>query len=381
MYSGSLIKFAKDHRRARKSPVVLCFSMCFIFWVSFCGSSKGQESGNAFFPGAHAHYGFIIPHTAKIEPVSHTKPYGIELDFNWLHTSFDSWKVFHTYNISGIQLAYYNYQNPGIVGSSYALTAYTEPLISRGKRFIFSVRGGGGISYQTEIYDYEHNTLNRFFSTRISFPLHLSARLRYGISDDVFLILSGNYNHISNGAMRLPNMGINFPTASAGIELFPKTFPNLNHGYVPDRNTSSRDRYLLVQGITGYKVVYGQSTWSWGVSSRYTQKLRTFYALNAGAELILDKGVKRMIEIEDLSLDYKRFAVTAGQDFFLGRIVFSQYLGIYLYTPYKAKDPVYQKYEISYRILPGLLTGVYLKAHTSDAELFGFSMNYILHLN
>lgn len=342
--------------------------------------SHAQERNSKFFIGAQAHYGFIIAHTQKIEAVSHTKPYGVELNLNWLHTSFESWKVFHTYNISGFQLAYYNYQNPEIVGSSYALTAYTEPILMRTGKFIFSARGGGGISWQTKIYDYDYNTLNRFFSTRISFPLHLSARMRYALSDNVMFTLSANYNHISNGAIKLPNMGINFPTASAGLEFFPKHFPQLNHGYRPEQSVPVRHRYILVQAITGYKVVYGEPEWSWGVSTRLTQQLKSFYALNAGAELIMDKGVKKMLEIEDRNLDYKRFAITAGQDFFLGRIIFSQYLGIYVYSPYKAKAPVYQKYEISYRVVPDVLAGVYLKAHTSDAELFGFSLNCILHL-
>ncbi len=339
-----------------------------------------QDKENSFFIGAQAHYGFIIQHTSKVEPVSHTKPFGAELNFNWLHTSYERWKVFHTYNISGIQLAYYNYQNPDIVGSSYVLSAFSEPVIKRGNRYIFSIRGGGGISYQTKIYNYFTDTLNVFFSTRISFPLFLSARLKYRLSDDILLTLSANYNHISNGAMRLPNMGINFPTASAGLEFFPEGFPELNHKYKHEQNMTAKSRYIMLQGITGYKVVYGEPAWSWGLSSRFTWQLKTFYALNSGVELILDKGVKKMIEIEDRDLDFKRLALTAGQDFFLGRIVFSQHLGIYLYCPYKAKAPVYQKYELSYRIAHDLLAGVYLKAHTSDAELFGFSTSYILKL-
>ncbi len=89
---------------------------------------------------------------------------------------------------------------------------------------------------------------------------------------------------------------------------------------------------------------------------------------------------EKMIEIDGLDLDNKRFAITGGQDFLLGKAVFTQYLGVYVYSPYKAKHPVYQKYELSYKILPDIMVGVYLKAHTSDAELFGFSVNYILRL-
>ena len=83
-----------------------------------------------------------------------------------------------------------------------------------------------------------------------------------------------------------------------------------------------------------------------------------------------------MMKIKEMSVDYKRFALTAGQDFFLGKIVFTQYIGVYLYSPYKAKRPVYQKYELSYKALPDFLLGVYVKAYTSDADLFGFTINY-----
>jgi hypothetical protein len=342
------------------------------------GHSIAQDNHNFF--GAQAHYGFIIAHTPKVKPISQTNPFGVELNFNRLNTSYDSWKVFRAYNISGVQLAYYNYQNPDITGASYVLSAYTEPLIKRSGRFLVSARGGFGISYQTKIYEWETNTLNNFFSTRISFPIYLSARLRYRLNDNLMLVFSGNYNHISNGAMKLPNMGINFPTASAGIEYFPEVFPSLDHGYIPGKGKKVRSRYLMFQGITGYKVVYSEPSWSWGVSSRFTQQLRSFYALNAGLELIMDNGIKRMISIEEKELDHKRFALTAGQDFFLGRVVFSQNLGFYLYSPYKAKDPVYQKYELSYRLFPELLFGIYLKAHSSDAELFGFSSSFLLRL-
>jgi hypothetical protein len=245
---------------------------------------------------------------------------------------------------------------------------------------MFSVKGGAGFSYHTKIYHDPDNQLNKFFSTRLSFPLYLSARIKYRLNSNLFLTLSGNYNHISNGAMRIPNYGMNFPTVSAGLEYFNKKIPELNDHFSPLRNKKESGRYLVIQALTGYKVVYGVDTWTFGLSTRYTWQIRTRYALNAGAEFIDDKGVKKMIEISEVEVDNKRFAITGGQDFLLGRAVFTQYLGIYVYSPYKAKHPVYQKYELSYKILPDIMLGVYLKAHTSDAELFGFSMNYLIRL-
>ncbi|HLN19874.1 MAG TPA: acyloxyacyl hydrolase [Bacteroidales bacterium] len=349
-------------------------SIIFLFLFSgFTASGQGNHS-----VGGRVHYGFIIPHTASIEPISHTKPYGFEVSLSRLHTNYESWDVFRRYNISGIQAGYFNYQNPEVVGSSYTLTIYTEPIFFHNDKFYFSVRAGGGISWQTRIWHYEYNQANRFFSTRISMPLLLSARFNYRVAEKTYLTLAGTYNHISNGAMRVPNMGINFPTMSLGFEYYPSSFPQLDHNYVHTRTGRSDVRYLLFQVIGGFKYVWDEPTVAVGGSIRYVWQLRDFYSLNAGVEFIADGGVKKYLEIHEIYKDYKRFAVTGGQDFILGKLYFTQYLGFYLYAPYKARNLIYQKYELSMKITPGFRPGVYLKAHTSDADLFGLSLNYIL---
>ena len=38
----------------------------------------------------------------------------------------------------------------------------------------------------------------------------------------------------------------------------------------------------------------------------------------------------------------------------LGKVIFTQYFGFYLYSPYKARNPLYQKYELAYKIFKKL---------------------------
>ena len=112
--------------------------------------------------------------------------------------------------------------------------------------------------------------------------------------------------------------------------------------------------------------------------TQFAKQITHFYSLNAGGEIILDGFIKETIRRNQSKIDYKRFALTAGQDFLFGKVIFTQYLGFYVYSPFKAKNSVYQKYEIAYRIHKNLLLGVYLKAHTSDAELLGLNLSYLL---
>ena len=189
--------------------------------------------------GTQFHYGFIIPHSKSIEALSHTNPVGLEISRNKLHTSFNKWKVFNTYWTSGFEARYFNYQNPTVLGGVFDVTMYAEPVLKKCGRFLLTIRGGTGICYHTKIYDPDENPLNLFFSSPLSFPLYVDLRFKYRITDRTLLTLSGCYNHISNGGIKLPNKGMNFPTVALGLEQFRMNFP-----FMEQQSPSFRSRCL-----------------------------------------------------------------------------------------------------------------------------------------
>ena len=354
-----------------------------ILFLNLPAFPQEADTSAHFFTGFQVHYGYIIPHSGRIEAVSGTNPVGFEIDLNWLNTSYKSWKVFNAFRISGFQLGYFNFQNHDVLGSAFVATAFTEPVIAHGKRYIFSFRGGAGLSYHTRLYDSIENPLNNFFSTRISFPLYINARLSYRISRSTLANFSGYYNHISNGGVKQPNMGMNFPTLSVGIQYFPHQIPVLRREYTSEMKLKPGLSFLI-QGLSGYRVVDKtelfpeKGTFALGLHVRASKQLKPYYALNTGAEFISDGAIKETIKRENLGMDHKRLAFTAGQDFLFGNAVFTQYFGFYLYSPYKARNKVYQKYELAYKLNPNFLFGVYLKAHAYVAEIMGLNISYIL---
>ncbi len=304
-----------------------------------------------------------------------------------MHISYTDWKVFNAYWVSGIEARYFNFQNPDVLGSAADLSVFAEPLLMHRKKFLFSVRGGAGISYHSKIFDPVDNPLNMFFSSRISFPLYVNARFQYKMGERTFITLSGCYNHISNGGFKQPNKGMNFPTLAIGVERYKSTFPSLDHNYSSYPREESPSIFFTFEVLTSIKVLSKdeifpeEPAFIYGFHTRVSKSLGYLYALNAGAEVIFDYYNKETIRREQKDLDYKRFAFTIGQDFLLGKVIFTQYFGIYVYSPYKARNPIYQKYELSYRIHKNFLIGVYQKAHMQVAELMGVSFNYQIPLH
>jgi hypothetical protein len=349
--------------------------------------SANSDTIPHIFTGFQAHYGFIIPHSKSIRDVSHTSPYGFAISYGKFHTSFSDWKVFNGFWISGLEASCFNFQNPKVLGSAIAISAFAEPVLMHGKKFYFTIRGGGGLSYHSQIYDPDDNPLNLFFSSRISFPLYFSVRFKYRISEKTFIAISGNYNHISNGGYRQPNKGMNFPTLAIGLDHFHKQPPVLDDNYYSFRETRKRRIVFTIQALTTVRMINkegdfpGKACFVYGLNTRISKPIGSIYAINAGAELIGDGYIRETLRRDMQQVDYKRFALTLGQDFTLGKVIFTQYFGAYLYSPNKARNPIYQKYEISYNFSKDFSFGVYIKAHAQVAESMGITLNYLISLH
>ncbi|MCE5345413.1 MAG: acyloxyacyl hydrolase [Bacteroidales bacterium] len=360
--------------------------LAFFILVFICQKliTTGEDTIPSVHAGFQAHYGFIIPHSKVIESVSHTNPYGFEISLNKLHTTFKQWQVFNAYWISGLQTGYFNFQNPDILGSVYDITIFAEPVVSHRRNYLFSICGGTGLSYHTRFYDKLENPLNQFFSTRLAFPLFVGLRLKYRLAERTYFTISGYYNHISNGGLKQPNKGMNFPTLALGLEHFHSNVPELNHNYTSGQVVPKPGISLLIQTLSAIKILEGTEVFPeklvfiYGFQIKVSKQIKSYYALNLGSEMVFDDYIKETIKREQTGLDHKRFALTAGQDFLLGKVIFTQNLGFYIYSPYKARNPVYEKYELAYKFSPKLIAGVYLKAHMQVAEMMGLSFSYRL---
>ncbi len=241
--------------------------------LSYSASAAIADSAGHIYSGFQIHYGFIIPHSKAIQDISDTNPIGFELNRSKLRTSLRDWQVFNAYWISGMEARYFNFQNPEILGGVFDLSVFAEPVIRHRNNYLFTIRGGAGVSYHTKIYDELENPLNQFFSSRISFPLFVDARIKYRVSSQTFLTLSACYNHISNGGVRQPNKGMNFPTLSAGFERYHKPIPVLNNDFISIDRESESATFFLFQALASIKVL--------GEKNGYPEKARFIYGLHS----------------------------------------------------------------------------------------------------
>lgn len=343
------------------------------YFLVFNLSVKGQktEKSNQVILGFHSYNGMILPHDIAIEPVSHTNPRGFEFNFALHLMSEDVWQYGFCYPRIGVAFHYVDFANKDVVGSAFALYPYIEPFIGAGRRVSWGFRLGAGLSYQTHIYDEANNPLNKFFGSHYAFIAMLNSSLNYKFSPKVSARFTASFNHISNGGTIRPNYGINYPMIGLGVDYIfnPIEFEKREK----DRSivlNEDKNRLDIALFYSGRKSQYFEEWYPvYGLWGGYSRMISRINALYAGGEIVSDILVRKTAEeafrtgqIDEIP-DHLRISLLAGHEFVLGRFIFSQYLGIYVYSPVEARDFWYQRYALLYQFMPKTWIGINIRSH------------------
>ena len=348
-----------------------------LLFASDAACQEGEKLINPVSMGIRGHYGFIIPHSQAIAGIANANPWSLEADLAWHLMRERIWKHCYCYPRTGISLNYINFGFPEVLGHSLAVYPYIEPYIRPQKSFSISFRFGMGPALLSKVYDSESNPDNFFFSNPLSFIVVVNAALNYRLNSRLTTRAAFNYNHISNGGLSQPNVGMNFPTANLGFDYsftdvcIPRRDKDTARVLYPDKFWW--DAYLL----GAMKEVDKEEEKSYpvfGAGIVYHILVGRVLAINGGTEWISDYTVKEQIRREYThdpasAPDHNRAAALLGFNLLFGRFSFMHQWGMYYYAPYPARHQVYQRYGLNLRFTQKLYIGINVKAHGHVADL------------
>ena len=345
----------------------------------FVSAQAQDKDANPLYLAFKPQYGFIIPHSPAIKDISDTNPYGFDLEAGWNLIQKKDWQRCNCYSRAGFLFNHTNYNNPEVLGASNNLSAFVEPYLNHRGFIMTSVRMGAGLSYLTKVYDEQTNPGNKFFSSPISFMVHVDFNAVKYLTDHWFLHAYFKYNHISNGGSAKPNKGMNFPTYGLGAGY---SFEKIHFA---DRKKIRKDTAEPVRFIARLFGTVKQANenddfrerkLSMGILLKGQKQVSSINAFNAGIEGVSDWAYKQKMEDQSLDTDHRQISFLAGHSFVFGKFDFSQYWGTYLYAPAYTEKNFFQRYSLSYKFYNNFSFGVTLKAHAHVAENFNLLLGY-----
>lgn len=327
--------------------------------------------------GLKGHTGFILIHSKQLRHIRNSYPVGLEFDFAWQKVSQKAWESCHCYPKTGIATTVWDYDNPEVLGYGLTSMFYLEPVFSARKLLSFSIRAAFGLSYQSKPYHHEKNPANLSYSTYLAFPLQLGFSVHFRLKPKWYLNFSAVYNHFSNGGIKEPNAGVNWPTVAFGVEYY------LNKPDFIDRTKDkwkeikkNESRFDLTFFLAFQEPISKLYMFSPGLEFKYSHQISRINALSAGTELLADNFASYAMDQIGVKENHLKWSAAGGHEFILGKFLFSQQIGVYIFKRFAPADAFFHRWGLVYRFSKNLNGGINLKVHRHIADFLDFRIGF-----
>lgn len=352
-------------------------SIVFLCWMS---ASFGQSEGHSeLWVEARPKAGFLVAHRSIMGHVATQHALATEVSVYFRGKGSKYWHEWYNNPRYGLSAFYGSVGNNELMGHYIGAYGFMSIPFIHTKHYEFGGRLGCGLGYASKVYDNETNNLSIGTSTHINAMISLSVenRFQFGKHAVNFLV---DMTHFSNGATKVPNLGLNVP------------FMSLGYGYRIQEDTHKpemqtdilRGRYweFGVMGMASVKEVYpigGKKYPFYGLNL----VARRFFKPTVGMEVSLDGMYKTSLrsyapDVPMKNSELVQLGIFTGYLLPFDRLHLVLGMGYYLRDKFKFQEPFYHRIGMRYVFDNGLNINFVLKSHWARADYIEYGIGYTL---
>lgn len=352
------------------SSVFLCLCMF---------NLQAQETSTGW--SASFHYGTTLAHNSKIAAIKSYNPIALQFDLFIQKASQKNFNICNCYPQSGISISFNDYGNSSVLGQGLHLNYYVEPQFKISNNNYFLFRATAGLAFMNKPYDIAENPNNFAYSLPLSGFVSFGPGWKYFINERAAFYFIIPFNHVSNGGIKDPNLGLNFPSVQVG---YSKQRLSLNRNFKKSENIAlnKSNRFYASAFVSSRTVQNGEKKrfLIYGIEASYVRKLTQLISLNTGIEFYKDNALRERYRRETNEEKQRyRAGVMAGIQFDLGRIELYHRLGLYFYDPGLYNGLIFHRHGIQYLFSNKFSAGIEVKAHKEVANFLDFRIKYKLN--
>jgi hypothetical protein len=325
--------------------------------------------------------GQVIAHSDAVANTSGARPVGFELQYWRQQNGRNAFEICNCYPKQGPVLAYYQFNNK-VLGSAVVAGYQLEPQYWLSKDWRFSMRGMAGLAWASNPYHPVRNPENQSYSTSVSAYLLYGLGVIWQATPKWALQGSASFMHISNGGLRQPNKGVNWPAMALHVQYSPDPAT----WYRGSKGASSRywknrplrkdigffgiaKRFIDANGNNAREPIVG-------ALAQVSKQVGRTNALTAGIEISFDASLQKRLKQDSLSGSPMRAGLLVGHEFLLGRFIFSQRIGVYVFNQNPYFEDWYHRWGLQYKMSRHWWAGFNLKAHKHVADYIDLRLVY-----
>ena len=368
-----------------KIRVVLSL-FCLVFSVNtMFAQDTIKEQKTTVMLSSRLHYGFIIPHHESFKFLIEKHVTAFDVIIAFPTSGKKCWEQLYKKPSLGFGYYYGNFGNPEILGSVHSLYIYYKANFFTVKNFTLNHNLAFGLAYMTKPFDYQTNYLNFAIGTNINLHVNLNLETEYKINNKLTIFSDIGITHFSNGAVKMPNRGINIISISTGAKyFFNNEKKNIPEKAIPEFNGYNDFRFFITGGLKGIYPCYSKQYPISVIFANFGRTVSYKSRIGLGVNLFYNGSLVKKYETDSVfnsqKKDYLYSGVYFSYDIIFGKISFTIHQGFYL-TQKNIDYKIYQRFGFRYNFNNNISANLSIVTYFANAQFVEWGIGYNLRKN
>ena len=370
----------------RRKTVILFYFLFFQFF-SVLSQVKDTFNGSNFKTFSEnwgidyrLKIGYLIGKRGEVANLPRSHTFATELSFVKYTDGKKLWHSTYNYPTIGFTLFAASVGNKEILGNFYGSYGFIEFPFIKNNSFELCSKLGSGLAYTSKLYDPIYNPKNSVISSHVNTLICFGIKNKFKFGKNQ-IVLGIDLTHCSNGAYKVPNIGINMPFVSIGYSYRINDLKNFD-----EKKTSIPYKKILygLNGVYSIKEIFptGQGNmpvYGFSFFTRYFSKPKVGYefSFDVVSKQIISKYKPEIIKTQS---DLIQIGMYSGYLLPLDKFHLVLGMGINLRDKYQPESLFYHRVGMRYYFASGINLNVVLRSNWSKADFaewgIGYTFNY-----
>ena len=235
-------------------------------------------------------YGKFLGTNDYLQTLKHRNFIGVSAELTVQTDGSQEWHKRFGRPYYGAGIVAFDFLTNSEMGRPFAVYGTFGGVIKETKKHSWNYETSGGFAFGWTPYDLKKGYINQTFGSSVSIYINLGANYKYYLGKHLDLGLGINFNHFSNGALKLPNKGLNMFSPK-----FSLTYHFDERQFAPNDSLTSFDKYstldVNVFGGIRHSIFYGKDPGFQDFDVDMIKKFEGKYYQNWGIETVYHRQV------------------------------------------------------------------------------------------
>ena len=359
------------------------FLLVLIFLSNFTLAQRTKYSDNHIVTTRY-HYGVVLPHHPSIKFLINDQISAFEINYGIIPDINRSWSQLYNRPEIGIGFYHGTLGNDEVLGRVNAVYPYINFKLKEFSSLKIELQTGFGIGHTQKHFDPTENYINVAIGSKLNAFFKLLLNSKYFVTSKWSINGGVGFQHISNGAVNVPNKGLNMLTGNLGIQYHFKEYKKISAPLKRAERLKNQISIVWSNGVKQTKEIDENKYYTTSLSANYGLGINPKQRIGFGIDFFYDESANRGGSDLNPKTNFKdRFsqAIILSHDLVIQKFSVITHIGVYTWYETKPEKPMYARVGLRYNINRNFLANLSLKAHLGKADFIEWGIGYRFNKN